>query len=203
MESLDSFMERLASPSPAPGGGAASALVALTAASLITMVSKITMEKKGYEDRREEMARISSRSLAASESLRHLIEEDERAFNRVVQAWKMPKATEEEKARRAQALREASRYAISVPWKIALVSSDIMDMAAQVARDGLKSAVTDAGSAAEFALSAARAVLLNVRVNAQNLSDGEREDEEIKTRLFLEDMESRHRKVMETVGGRM
>ncbi|WP_075057184.1 cyclodeaminase/cyclohydrolase family protein [Thermogymnomonas acidicola] len=178
--------------------------MALTAASLITMVSKITMEKKGYEDRREEMARISSRSLAASESLRHLIEEDERAFNRVVQAWKMPKATEEEKARRAQALREASRYAISVPWKIALVSSDIMDMAAQVARDGLKSAVTDAGSAAEFALSAARAVLLNVRVNAQNLSDGgEREDEEIKTRLFLEDMESRHRKVMETVGGRM
>ena len=112
-------MERLASPSPAPGGGAASAAVSVVAASLVSMVAGLTIGKKGYEGAHETMKQVLEKSRKLTADLRSLMEEDEAAFNRLFAAWKMPKSTDEEKKRRREAMDIATRGAIQVPWKIA------------------------------------------------------------------------------------
>jgi len=187
METLDSFMERLSSPSPAPGGGAASALVSITAASLVSMVASLTKGKKAYAPYREEMEGIEKRSLAVKEELRELMAEDEGAFNLIVKAWGMDKSTEESARMRKMEIEKASKIAIMVPWKIARASYTIMEMAEAITRHGIKSAITDSACAGIFAQSAIKGVLYNVAINLKSVDDREyRETEEIKMKLFLQ-----------------
>jgi len=187
METLDSFMERLSSPSPAPGGGAASALVSITAASLVSMVASLTKGKKAYASYREEMEGIEKRSLAVKEELRELMAEDEEAFNLIVKAWGMDKSTEESARLRKVEIEKASKIAIMVPWKIARASYTIMEMAEAITRHGIKSAITDSACAGIFAQSAIKGVLYNVAINLKSVDDREyRETEEIKMKLFLQ-----------------
>ena len=187
METLDSFMERLSSPSPAPGGGAASALVSITAASLVSMVSSLTKSKKSYANYREEMEQIERRSEYIKKELRELMAEDEAAFNLIVKAWGMDKSTEENARSRKKEIEKASKTAISVPWKIAKASYSIMEMAETISRHGIKSAITDSACAGIFAESAIRGVLYNVAINLKSIDDKDyREMEEIKMKLFLE-----------------
>jgi len=187
METLDSFMERLSSPSPAPGGGAASALVSITAASLVSMVASLTKGKKAYAPYREEMEGIEKRSLAVKEELRELMAEDEGAFNLIVKAWGMDKSTEESARLRKVEIEKASKIAIMVPWKIARASYTIMEMAEAITRHGIKSAITDSACAGIFAQSAIKGVLYNVAINLKSVDDREyRETEEIKMKLFLQ-----------------
>ena len=187
METLDSFMERLSSPSPAPGGGAASALVAITAASLVSMVASLTKGKKTYAPYRDEMENIEKRSVSAKEELRELMGKDEEAFNLIVKAWGMDKSTEEGARLRKKEIDKASRTAIIVPWRIARASYTIMEMAEIMTRHGLKSAITDSACAGIFAESAIKGVLYNVAINLKSIDDLEyREMEEIKMKLFLQ-----------------
>jgi len=187
METLDSFMERLSSPSPAPGGGAASALVSITAASLVSMVASLTKGKKAYASYREEMEGIEKRSLAVKEELRELMAEDEEAFNLIVKAWGMDKSTEESARLRKVEIEKASKIAIMVPWKIARASYTIMEMAEAITRHGIKSAITDSACAGIFAQSAIKGVLYNVAINLKSVDDREyRDTEEIKMKLFLQ-----------------
>lgn len=187
METLDSFMDRLSSPSPAPGGGAASALVAITAASLVSMVASLTKGKKTYAPYREEMENIEKRSVTVKEELRELMVKDEEAFNLIVKAWGMDKSTEEGAILRKKEIDKASRTAITVPWKIARASYTIMEMAELMTRHGLKSAVTDSACAGIFAESAIKGVLYNVAINLKSIGDPEyREMEGMKMKLFLQ-----------------
>ncbi|WP_393971436.1 cyclodeaminase/cyclohydrolase family protein [Oxyplasma meridianum] len=187
METLDSFMERLSSPSPTPGGGAASALVSVTAASLVSMVASLTKAKKAYAAYREEMESIESRSIAVKKDLIELMKEDEEAFNLIVKAWGMDKSTEENARMRKVEIEKASKIAIMVPWKIARASYLIMEMAEVITRHGIKSAVTDSACAGIFAESAIKGVLYNVAINLKSIEDEVyREMEEIKMKLFLQ-----------------
>jgi formiminotetrahydrofolate cyclodeaminase len=187
METLDSFMERLSSPSPAPGGGAASALVAITAASLVSMVASLTKGKKSYASYRDEMEKIEKSSVSVKEELRELMEKDEEAFNLIVKAWGMDKSTEESAKLRKKVIEKASREAIIVPWKIARASYTIMEMAEKITRHGIKSAITDSACAGIFAESAIKGVLYNVAINLKSIDNLEyREMEEIKMKLFLQ-----------------
>jgi formiminotetrahydrofolate cyclodeaminase len=187
METLDSFMERLSSPSPAPGGGAASALVAITAASLVSMVASLTKGKKSYASYRDEMEKIEKSSVSVKEELRELMEKDEEAFNLIVKAWGMDKSTEESAKLRKKVIEKASREAIIVPWKIAKASYTIMEMAEKITRHGIKSAITDSACAGIFAESAIKGVLYNVAINLKSIDNLEyREMEEIKMKLFLQ-----------------
>ncbi len=196
---MDSFIERLASPTPVPGGGAASASVAVIAASLNSMVSGITEGKKSYSRFREQMALIKQRSGENISELRKLMEDDERAFNLIVDTWKLPKENEDQQKRRNDALIEASKEAIAVPWKIAAISFQILRDALYLARHGLKSAITDSQCSAEFAIAAIRGVLQNVAINLQNMGKDFRESEEIKMKLFLDDAQSTYAEVTDTV----
>lgn len=196
---MDSFIERLASPTPVPGGGAASASVAVIAASLNSMVSGITEGKKSYSRFREQMALIKQRSGENISELRKLMEDDESAFKLIVDTWKLPKENEDQQKRRNDALIEASKEAIAVPWKIAAISFQILRDALYLARHGLKSAITDSQCSAEFAIAAIRGVLQNVAINLQNMGKDFRESEEIKMKLFLDDAQSTYAEVTDAV----
>lgn len=194
MESLDSFMERLASSSPAPGGGAASGMVAIVGASLTSMVAGLTSGKKGYEGQQKMMDQIVRRSAELTAELRDLMKLDEDAFNQIVQAWKMPRATDAEKAERSRAIYVATKVAIKVPWRIAALSQEILRISAFLVTYGNKNAITDAGCSLEFSLAALKGVLQNIRINLKSLKDEEMvESETLKMKLFLEDSQETYR----------
>lgn len=204
MESLDSFMERLASSSPAPGGGAASSMVALVGASLNSMVAGLTMGKKGYEGSQKIMETIGKRSDDLAKELRQLMKQDEEAFNLIVGAWKMPKSTEEEKGARQKELEKATRLAIEVPWKIAAVSQEILRTAAQLVTYGNKNAITDAGCSLEFSLAAVKGVFQNIKINLKSIKDMEKvESENMKMKFFLEDCNETYQKAMKELESKL
>ena len=204
MESIDSFMERLASSSPAPGGGAASSMVALVGSSLNSMVAGLTKGKKGYEGSQEIVERIGKRSGELSAELRTLMKEDEEAFNLIVGAWKMPKSTDDEKKARSKALQDATRAAIAVPWKIASASQEILGMAAELVTYGNKNAVTDAGCSLEFSMAAIRGVFQNIKINLKSMKDEEKvESEQIKMKLFLEDCQETFDRAMKELEAKL
>lgn len=194
MESIDSFIERLGSSSPAPGGGAASGLVAIVGSSLTSMVAGLTLGKKGYEESQPLMERVLKRSEEIKVELRELMEQDEVAFNRIVEAWKMPRSTDEEKSERQKMIVQATRGAIAVPWKIASVSQEILRISAQLVDYGNKNAITDAGCSLEFSMAALKGALQNIRINLKSLKDEEQiESEKMKMKFFLEDSEEIYR----------
>ena len=188
MESMDSFLERLAEPTAAPGGGAASASVTIIASSLVSMVAGLTVGKKGYENYQQNIVAILERSKDIRSELRKLMEEDEKVFGLIVSAWKLPKNTEEEKNNRSLEIAKASLEATKVPWKIASTSQEVLRQAALIARIGIKSAVTDAGCALEFSMAAIKGALENIKINLKSVSNEEiKESENMKMKVFMED----------------
>jgi formiminotetrahydrofolate cyclodeaminase len=187
LEDIDSFMKRLASGSPAPGGGAASALVSVVASSLASMVSALTVNKKGYEAERERMQEIEKTAASASIRLRNLMEDDEAAFNLIVSAWGLPRGTDTEKARRREEIEKATLVAISVPIKIARESLGILEMASYLTAKGNKNAITDSACASEFAMAALRGSLYNAKINLKSISDLDKRTEiDAKIRMILD-----------------
>ncbi|MFG1460214.1 MAG: cyclodeaminase/cyclohydrolase family protein [Thermoplasmataceae archaeon] len=169
---LNNFMERLASKEPAPGGGAASALVAMVGSALSSMVSALTEGKKGYEHVQERVKAIELKMLEIRKNLEDLMQEDEQAFNKISSTWKLPKSTDEEKAARKKALQTALRDAIEPPWRIANLASDVMDNALDLLSIGNKNAITDSACSLIFAFSAAEGALLNITINVNLIDDG-------------------------------
>ena len=169
---LNNFIERLASKEPAPGGGAASALVAMVGSALSSMVSALTEGKKGYEHVQERVKAIELKMLEIRKNLEDLMQEDEQAFNKISSTWKLPKTTDEEKAARKKALQTALRDAIEPPWRIANLASDVMDNALDLLSIGNKNAITDSACSLIFAFSAAEGALLNITINVNLIDDG-------------------------------
>ena len=169
---LNNFMERLASKEPAPGGGAASALVAMVGSALSSMVSALTDGKKGYEHVQERVNAIELKMLEIRKNLEDLMQEDEQAFNKISSTWKLPKSTDEEKMARKKALQSALRDAIEPPWRIANLASDVMDNALDLLSIGNKNAITDSACSLIFAFSAAEGALLNITINVNLIDDG-------------------------------
>ena len=168
---LNNFMERLASKEPAPGGGAASALVAMVGSALSSMVSALTEGKKGYDHVQERVKAIELKMLEIRKNLEDLMQEDEQAFNKISSTWKLPKSTDEEKAARKKALQTALRDAIEPPWRIANLASDVMDNALDLLSIGNKNAITDSACSLIFAFSAAEGALLNITINVSLIDD--------------------------------
>ena len=187
-ETLDGFMKELASSSSTPGGGSASAMVSMVSAALASMVSLLTVGKEKYRDSWEEMERLSIRASEISRELRKLMYEDVTEFNKIVSAWKLPKKTDREKEFRKGEIEKASIGAIRVPWRIAALSREILDISAVLVRRGNTSAVTDSLSAVTFSIAAIKSSLYNVLINLNSISDMKMvESEKMKVRMFIED----------------
>ncbi len=168
---LSMFFDELASDSPAPGGGTVAALGAAAAAGLVSMVARLTLGKEKFRDHWKEMETIAEKSDVLRSRFLRLMKEDADAFNEFMAAMKLPKETEEQKKTRADAMQNALLHAAEVPLETLRLCADIALLAFATAERGNPNALTDAGAAAAFALSAAQTAAYNVRINTKALRD--------------------------------
>ena len=169
--SLKDFTRETASESPAPGGGSVSAAMGALGAALATMVANLSSHKRGWDERWKEFSDVAVQGQSLIDELLALVDEDTAAFNRIMDAFGLPKGTPEEKAARDAAIQEATLYAASVPLKTMEASLKALPLALQMARSGNPASASDAGVAGLAAVAGIRGARLNVRINSAGLSD--------------------------------
>jgi glutamate formiminotransferase/formiminotetrahydrofolate cyclodeaminase len=165
------FANETASESPAPGGGSISAYIGALGVSLATMVANLSSHKIGWDERWEEFSNWAEKGQKLKDELLFLVDEDTRSFNRIMDAFGLPKETPEEKAARTDAIQEATKYAIEVPFKTMQKAYESMEVIKAMVETGNPNSVTDAGVGALCARSAVMGAFLNVKVNAAGLKD--------------------------------
>lgn len=170
---LTGFANETASESPAPGGGSISAYVGALGVSLGTMVANLSAGKKGWENRWEEFSTWAEKGQAYKNRLIQLVDEDTAAFNLIMEAFKLPKGTDAEKAARKAAIQNATRKAIEVPFEVMKTAHDSMEVMEAMVKDGNPNSITDAGVGALCARTAVMGAHMNVRINAAGFSDKE------------------------------
>ncbi len=169
--SLTAFADEVSSDSPAPGGGSVAALAGALSASLSSMVAALTWSKAGMESARPAMRAIGVEGQAQKDWFLAAVDRDTRAFDAVLAAMRLPKASPEEAAARAAAVESANRSAAKVPLEVLESTIRALELALAVAKDGNPSSVSDAGVAGACALAAAEGAALNVRINVPSLTD--------------------------------
>lgn len=187
------FTAALASDAPAPGGGSASAASGAAGAALVGMVARLTIGKEKYRDSWEEMEGVASHADEISKRLLELVDEDTRAFERIVAARKLPKESPEQKAVRQKAIDDATFLATTVPMQTAGFAVKALAFAPAVAEKGNPNAASDLYVAALLLDAAVQGALANVRINLSGLGD-----EEIATG-FRQDAEDLERKSAEAL----
>ena len=168
---VSAFTETTASEAPAPGGGSISAAMGAFGSALATMVANLSSHKRGWDERWKEFSDWAEKGKSHYEELLYLIDEDTEAFNRIMAAFQLPKSSEEEKAVRKQAIQDATRYAIEIPFKVMQTIYKSMEVIRAMAEIGNPNSVTDAGVGALAARSGIKGAFLNVRINAGDLDD--------------------------------
>ena len=172
-QTLASFVDQLASSSPAPGGGSVAALSGALGAALTSMVCNLTIGKKKYAGVEEEMKKVLTQSEALRRQFLDLSEKDTLAFNKVMEAFGLPRETEPQKALRAAAIREATKEATLVPLEVMKHCIDALALAQEVAAKGNVNSVSDAGVSGLMLHAACQGAALNVRINLNGLDDPE------------------------------
>jgi len=166
-----SFMERLASGTPTPGGGSASAYTGAEAAALVAMVARLTVGKKKYAEVEAQMWAVIEQADALRTELSTCVEEDSAAFEELMAAMKLPKDDEVQLKIRAEAIEKATIGAIRVPLKVARLSLEAMKLALLVCRQGNTNAISDGATGATLARAALTGAGFNIRINCQGLQD--------------------------------
>lgn len=165
------FTEETASESPAPGGGSVAASVGALGAALGTMVANLSAHKRGWDGRWQEFSDWAVRGKEIYEALLELVDRDTEAFNSVMAAHRLPKASESERKQRAQAVQEAARQAMEIPLEVMEKSLESMPLLMAMAESGNPASVSDAGVGALCVRAAIRGAYLNVKINASGLDD--------------------------------
>ena len=168
---LDDFVKQVGSKEPVPGGGSVSALAGSLAAALSNMVASLTVGKKKYAESEEDMKKVQEDAIILQEDLISDITRDSEAFNRVMEAFKMPKGSDEEKSQRKEAIQKGSKHASEIPFNVAEKSLKIMDLAKLVVEKGNKNAITDGAVSAMLARTAGLGALYNVKINLSSIKD--------------------------------
>jgi glutamate formiminotransferase/formiminotetrahydrofolate cyclodeaminase len=169
--SVRRFVDETASESAAPGGGSVAATVGALGAALGVMVANLSSHKRGWDDRWEEFSDWADRGKACQDELVSLIDADTEAFNAVMAAMAMPKGSDTDVAARDAAIQAATLSATEVPLRVMEVSLSAMEVIHAMAAIGNPASVSDAGVAALCARTAVSGAFLNVRINAQGLTD--------------------------------
>lgn len=165
------FCDETASESPAPGGGSVSAYMGALAASLGTMVANLTGGKAAYDDEWEKFSDVAVKGQALKTELLRLVDEDTNAFNKIMNAFGLPKKTDEDKAARTAAIQEATKFATEVPFQTMQKSFEAFEVCRAMVEWGNPASVTDGGVGALAARSAVMGAHLNVKINASSLKD--------------------------------
>jgi len=168
---LRAFADELSTDSPAPGGGSVAALVGALGAALAAMVANLSHAKKGFESQQDGLDAIAVRGQEVKDRLLAAVDADTAAFDRLLEAMRLPKGTAEEQAARAAAIAGATVAAIEVPLGVLEACPEVIELCREVARIGLQASRSDAGTGAQVARAAAAGAYQNVCINLPGLSD--------------------------------
>lgn len=168
---VKAFANETASESPAPGGGSIAANVGALGASLATMVANLSSHKRGWDERWEEFSDWAEKGQQSKDMLLHLVDEDTNAFNKIMDAFGLAKKSDDEKKIRKQAIEDASKYAMEIPFKVMETAYESFQVIRAMAEHGNPNSVSDAGVGALCALTAVEGAYLNVKINASGIND--------------------------------
>jgi glutamate formiminotransferase / formiminotetrahydrofolate cyclodeaminase len=169
--SLTKFANETASESPAPGGGSISAYVGALGVSLGTMVANLSSHKRGWEDKWKYYSDWAAKGQVYKDELLRLVDEDTNAFNKIMDAFGLPKKTDADKAARKAAIANATKGATMVPFKVMETSLNSMEVMLEMAKTGLPASISDAGVGVLCARAAVRGAYLNVKINTKDFED--------------------------------
>jgi glutamate formiminotransferase / formiminotetrahydrofolate cyclodeaminase len=170
---LSEFVWETASESPAPGGGSISAYMGSMGAALGTMVANLSSHKRGWDERWEEFSNWAEKGKFYHDQLLAMVDEDTNAFNKIMDAFSLPKKTEAEIEARKQAISDATRYAIEVPLKTMKLCFESMEVMKAMVEIGNPNSVTDAAVGALAAVAGVRGAFLNVKINTKDFDDAD------------------------------
>ena len=169
--SIKGFAEETASESMAPGGGSISAYVGTLGVSLGTMVANLSAHKAGWDDKWEFYSEWAQKGQAYKNELLFLVDEDTNAFNKIIDGFRMPKSTDEEKQARKEAIEDATKYATEIPFRVMETAYNSMEVMMAMAKEGLQNSLSDSGVGALCARTAVIGAYFNVRINAKDIKD--------------------------------
>mgnify|MGYP006127136693 FL=1 len=170
-KNLREFSDETASESPAPGGGSIAAYSGALGTALSTMVANLSANKRGWDDRWEEFSNWADKGQNFHTRLLELVDADTAAFNGIMDAYGLPKSTEDQKITRDHAIQAATKHAIEIPMQVAEVAHDALEIAEAMADFGNPNSITDAGVGAMCLRTAVLGAILNARVNTADLND--------------------------------
>jgi glutamate formiminotransferase/formiminotetrahydrofolate cyclodeaminase len=168
---VEDFVWETASESPAPGGGSIAACAGAFGAALGAMVANLSSHRRGWDERWEEFSEWAVRGKACHDRLLRLVDEDTEAFNRIMDAWRLPAGGGEEEVAKAKAIEDATKEAIEVPFHVMETALESMQVIRAMAETGMETSVSDAGVGALCARTAVMGAYLNVKINCPGLED--------------------------------
>ncbi|MEI7796880.1 MAG: methenyltetrahydrofolate cyclohydrolase [Methylococcaceae bacterium] len=172
-DSLQNYLDTLASKSATPGGGSAAALMGAQAAALTSMVCNLTIGKPKYAEVETEMQALLVQSETLREALTGMIKADVEVFNRLMATYALPKETDDEKVARSAAIQTVLKDATDVPLACAKACAEVIALSRCAAEKGSSAVISDAGVAVMSGYAALKSAALNVYINAASLKDRE------------------------------
>jgi glutamate formiminotransferase/formiminotetrahydrofolate cyclodeaminase len=198
------FADETSRESPAPGGGSIAAYSGALGISLGTMVANLSSHKKGWDDRWKEFSIWAEKGQAIKDKLLYLVDEDTNAFNKIIDAVRLPKSSNEEKEIRKKAMEDATKYAIMVPFDVMKTSFDALDILEYMAKEGNPNSVSDAGVGILAIKTAVEGAFMNVKINCKGLGDKNFVNDILdKAGKLLEDTNTRAKNILDVVYGKM
>ncbi len=170
-QSLIQFADETASESPAPGGGSISAYVGSLGAALGIMVANLSSHKRGWDNKWENFSKIADKGQALKDKLLGLVDEDTRAFNGIIDAFRLPKVSSEDKRIRKEAIVSATKHAIEIPLEVMKTSALVFPLLKEMAVSGNPNSISDAGVGALCTKAAVHGAFLNVLINIKGIDD--------------------------------
>jgi len=171
MKELAGFISSVSDGTPTPGGGSVSALAGSLASALVEMVANLTVDRKGFEEHRHAMNEIRDAAESLRKELLAGVTEDSRVYQEVMEAYRLPKGSDEEKKRRSLEIQKRLKKAADVPLLTAKAGVRVLEICLQVVKNGNPNAITDGGVGALLAHAAMEGAILNVLVNISRISD--------------------------------
>ncbi len=172
-KSITDFLADLKSDSPAPGGGSAAALSGAIGAALGIMVANLTVGSAKYEIVHDQCRRLTFDFEERLAALEKYIDEDTKAFNEVMKAYKLSKHTEEEKQMRTKVIQESLKAASTLPFTVAEACLDVLELSVKILSIGNANAASDAAVAGRMAEAAMWSAIYNVRINLGSIKDAD------------------------------
>lgn len=168
---IKDFAEETAAESIAPGGGSISAYVGTLGVALGTMVANLSAHKPGWDEKWEFYSEWAQKGQQYKNDLLYLVDEDTNAFNKIIEAFRMPKSNDEELNKRKEAIENATKYATEVPFKVMQTAYKSIEVMMTMLKQGMQSSLSDAGVGVLCAKTAVTGAYFNVRINAKDIKD--------------------------------